>query len=112
MDQAAAEIPRKSGRFIPGHSGNPIGPSIANPRIAELYGVMAADYEGLTGVERVQLRAAARLFDRSAHTKNPDIAVRAAALAQRILATLQTKKRKRAGRPPLREQLAAQFATK
>jgi hypothetical protein len=96
---------------LPGHSGNPVGSRVANQkanqRAVELFDQWAADFDGsLTAIERSLLQQAARLMVRAERTHNPDIAVRASSVAQRMLASVRNKKRKRAGRPPLREQLA------
>jgi hypothetical protein len=112
IDQATTGPARKSGRWLPGHSGNLAGPSIANPRIAELFNVMLTDFaEGeLTGVERLLLRQAAVLLARAEKTKSPDISVRASSVAQRMLASVRAKKRSKPGRPPLSERLMAEHA--
>jgi hypothetical protein len=113
MEQATLGVRQNPGQYRPGQSGNPLGPfAVVKAGVDELYDVMVVDYENLTGVDQVQLRAAARLFYRAGRTKNPDIAVRASALGQRILVSLEHKKRKPVGPPPLREQLVAQFAAK
>ena len=89
--------------FPPGVSGNPLGPfAVVSKRVAEVFDLMAADFEDLTGIDRLQLQQAARLHVRAEKTKNPDIAVRASNAASRMLASLSKKRRKR-GRPPLRE---------
>ena len=112
IDQpATAEQQRKpSGRPFPaGTSGNPLGPGIAKPRIAMLYDQMAADFEDLTGTERLRLQQAAVLLDRARHTKDHDIAVRASNAASRMLAALERKRKpKSSGAPwsPLRDRLA------
>jgi hypothetical protein len=118
IDHAAAATgqqanqPKLRGRpFSPGVSGDPTGgratKALIKQRIAELVEEWSADFEGrLTGIERSLLEQAARLLIRAERTHNPDIAVRASSVAQRMLASVRNKKRKRAGRPPLREQLA------
>ena len=114
IDQAAAgDRDARTGRWLPGHSGNPAGPTInnrkhTNQRAIELFDQWVADFDRslLTAIERSLLEQAARLMVRAERTHDPDIAVRASSVAQRMLQSVRTKKRKRAGRPPLREQLA------
>jgi hypothetical protein len=112
-DQATAgDRDTSTGRWLPGHSGNPVGSRDANQkanlRAVELFDQWVADFDRslLTAIERSLLEQAARLMVRAERTHDPDIAVRASSVAQRMLASVRTKKRKRAGRPPLREQLA------
>jgi hypothetical protein len=116
MDQPATAIPQQHDNqqrklrgkpFAPGVSGNPLGPhAVVKERVAELVAAMAADLGELTGIDAVVLQQAARLLVRAERTKNPDIAVRASSVAQRMLASL-SKKRSKRGRPTLHERVAA-----
>jgi hypothetical protein len=86
-----------------GVSGNPSGRS---KRIPELFETMAADLGELTGIERALLWQAAKLMARSERAADANDSVRLANASARLLASLRNTRRKRAGRPPMRERLA------
>jgi hypothetical protein len=114
-EQQAGQRPKPRGKpFLPGQSGNPAGARSQQQRIAAKFADLARDFpEPRTGIEDSELRSAARLLVRAERTTNGDIAVRSAALAHRILASLRSMRRERSeSRVPLREQLAAQFVAK
>ena len=87
----------------PGQSGNPLG---RLKHVYELFDAMIADLGDLTGIEHALLWQAAKLMAKSERAAEANDAVRLANASARLLASVRTKKRKRAGRPPLREQLA------
>jgi hypothetical protein len=87
----------------PGVSGNPQG---RFKHVYELFDVMVADLGERTGIENALLWQAAKLMAKSERARDANDAVRLANASARLLASVRTKKRKRAGRPPLREQLA------
>jgi hypothetical protein len=96
--------------FPPGVSGDPTGGRLTkeriNARVAALIDQWSADFDGcLTAIERSLLEQAARLLVRAERIKDHDVAVRATNAAQRLLSSLQTKKRGRRGRPPIRERM-------
>ena len=85
----------RSGRFLPGHSGNPLGARGVSKRFAEL----ASDFGGverLSPTDATLLRLACRLLTRAERAGDDDAAVRAASEARRILAAI----RKSAGAAP------------
>ena len=87
----------------PGQSGNPLG---RFKHVFELFDAMTADLGDLTGIDQALLWQAAKLMARSERSKDANEAVRLANASARLLSAVRNKKRKRAGRPPLREQLA------
>jgi hypothetical protein len=74
-------------------------------RAVKLFEQMAPDFGDLTAVESALLLQACRLMARSEKASNPNDAVRLANASARLLASLQTKRRK-PGRPsPLRDRV-------
>jgi hypothetical protein len=86
-----------------GESGNPHGRAV---RAIKLFEMMAADFGALSAVESALLLQACRLMARSERAKDANDQVRLANASARLLASLSAKKKRKPGRPPLREQLA------
>ncbi|HKD93048.1 MAG TPA: hypothetical protein VKB56_14140 [Terriglobales bacterium] len=88
-----------------GQSGNPLGPF---RHIFELFDAMTADLGDLTGIEHALLWQAAKLMAKSERSPNANDAVRLANAATRMLASVQTKRRRKPGRPlALRDRIMA-----
>jgi hypothetical protein len=105
VGEQGANKPR--GRWAKGESGNPHG-NTAKKRAEELFVAMVGDFPKPSGVERTMLLQAARMLVRAERTKDGDVAVRAAALAHRLLTSLRSARhRQDAPREPLRERIMA-----
>jgi hypothetical protein len=92
--------PRRSGLrppWRPGESGNPHGRAV---RAVTLFEQMAPDFGELTAVDAALLLQACRLMAKSEKASDANDAVRLANASARLLASLQTKRRK-PGRPSL-----------
>ena len=87
-----------------GVSGNPLGPF---KHVFELFDAMTADLGDLTGIEHALLWQAAKLMAKSERAADANDAVRLANASARLLASVRNTKRKRPGRPPLRERWTA-----
>jgi hypothetical protein len=100
-------VPRRNGLhppWRPGESGNPHGRAV---RAVTLFQQMAPDFGELTAVDAALLLQACRLIARSERASDANEAVRLANASARMLASLSKKKRK-PGRPPLRERMTAE----
>jgi hypothetical protein len=89
-----------------GVSGNPLG---SLKRVYELFAAMIADLgDDLSGIEHALLWQAAKLMTKSERAADANDAVRLANASARLLASVQRNtRRKKRGRPPMRERIAA-----